>query len=97
MFTRYSDTISEIMKTDSETSNESVDDETDTALESTEEEEFSDSEDASELSGIENGNIIEFYDENGDSEDEYFYYSDFETLTQIEQNELINALSETKF
>ncbi len=97
MFTRYSDTISEIMKIDSETSNESIDDETDTSLESTEEEEFTDSEDASELSGIENGNIIEFYDENGDSEDEYFYYSDFETLTQIEQNELINALSETKF
>lgn len=97
MFTRYSDTISEIMKLDSETSNEFVDVETDTALESTEEEEFSDSDDASELPGIENENIIEFYDENGESEDEYFYYSDFETLSQIEQNELINTLSETKF
>ncbi|MFA7360640.1 MAG: hypothetical protein WC139_06345 [Candidatus Kapaibacterium sp.] len=97
MFTRYSDTISEIMKLDSETSNVSVDVETDTALESTEEEGFTDSDDASELSGIENENIIELYDENGDSEDEYFYYSDFETLSQIEQNELINTLSETKF
>ncbi|MFA5011009.1 MAG: hypothetical protein WC644_03550 [Ignavibacteria bacterium] len=97
MFSRYGDTISDIMKFDSESSYESIDDENDIALESAEDDEFSESGDASELIAIENANILELYDENGDSDEELFYYSDFETLSHIEQIELINTLSETKF
>lgn len=97
MFSRYGDTISDIMKLDPESSYESIDDENEITLESAEDEEFAESGDASELIAIENSNILELYDENGDSDEDFFYYSDFETLSHTEQIELINTLSETKF
>ncbi len=97
MFSRYGDTISDIMKLDSESPYESIDDENDIAFDFAEDEEFAESGESSDLIAIDNSNILELYDENGDSDEEFFYYSDFETLSHTEQIELINTLSETKF
>lgn len=97
MFSRYGDTVGEIMKPDSESSGESADEEADTEIESSDEEELADVDAVNESANADNANIIEFFDENGDSDEDFFYYSDFETLTQVEQNELINTLSQTKF
>lgn len=97
LFNQFGDTINEIMKNKSDSSEESFDSDKDAAMEIDAEDELTDSDESSDLQDIENGNIIEIYDENGDTDEDFFYYTDFETLSKIEQNEIINTLSETKF
>lgn len=44
-----------------------------------------------------NINLLELFTENEESEDDYYYESDFNTLSQSEQNEILNKLTKTNF
>ncbi len=44
-----------------------------------------------------NSGILELFTESEETEEEYYYESDFSSLSQSEQNELLNKLSNTNF